>query len=357
MNEKEMLEKQKQVAELMKNLEKNPQEALKKLLELQQIADREMDKESAEYYSVTVAIQESMGDCHMKLKQIPDAEKAYQEGVRKATKLYEADRSQNDYRLGGAYYKLAAFYRALIGCNMMLPKPKELTEPQKKVFQIAEQCYKNAVGCTMDNAKKGSGRHIEFHANCFGELLVLYAAVGDYEHAIPFGKDAVHLSKVLYEKKDDKVYAFRLANQMNGLAAVYMFSKNSQLAMESMEDAVYVLEEHEEEDPVGLGITLARYYISLGSCYCAVEEEKMNAEEAYKKGLDRMEKLNGQSKNRLIDDLIQSYVFVGDYYQREKKTSEANDCYKRAMKLSADMWKVTKNPKYDNLVKNLQSKV
>ena len=357
MNEKELLENQKRVVEIMNKMAKNPQEAAEQLLALQKDVEAVLSPDSQEYCISSMAVCEAYGDCMVRLKKVPDAEKSYQQMVNHAAKFFEFDREKNDYHLGAAYYKLGSFYRTLIGCNVLLPKPKEFTEPQKKVFEVAEQCYKSAIGCTMQNAKKGLLRYVEFHSVCLADLIVFHAAAGDYKTAILCGKDAVRLGKMVYEKKDDKAQAVRLANFMNALAAVYMFSKEPQPAMESLEDAVYVLEEHEKEDETGIGAMLARYYISLGSCYVAIEEEKHQAEEAYKKGLERMVAINDKTNNKMIDDVIQSYMFVADYYAKEQKEFDAKSHYTWAMKLASDMWKVTKNPKYDNLVKHLQSKV
>lgn len=357
MYEKELLENQKRIGEIMKGFVKQPQEALSKLEALQKETEKFSGEGSPEYYSVAAAICEAMGDLYMRIQQPQKAEKSYQEMTLKSVKLYECDKEKYDYRLGGANYKLGMFYRGLCGCQRLLPKPRELNDSQKKIWGIAEKCYKNALACTMQNAKKGVGRYVELHSTCLEALMGLHGAVGNYETAVLLGKDCVRLGKAVYEKLDDRMRGVHLANQMTGLGAIYTFMKNPQLAMECLEDAIYVLEAHEKEDAKGIGAMLARNYISLGSCYSMIEEEKEQAEEFYKKGLDRMNELNDQSGNRMIDDVIQSYVFVGDYYKRVNKEFEAKTHYTWAVKLASDMWRVTKQPKYESLMKQLQAKV
>ena len=357
MNEKELLENQKRVVGIMNHMTKNPQEAVEQLLALQKDVEEVVSSDSQEYCVSSTTLCEALGDCYVRLNKVPEAEKSYQQMVNHAVKFFEFDREKNDYHLGAAYYKLATFYRMLIGCNLLLPKAKALNEAQKNVFDQAEQCYKSAIGCTMQNAKKGSLRHLEFHFICLSDLIAFHGAVGDYKTAILCGKDAVRLGKMVYEKKDNKAQAMRLANAMNGLAAVYMFSKDLVPAMEHLEDAIYVLEEHEKEDEMAIGAMIARYYISLGSAYYGIEEERHQAEEAYQTGLKRLVELNDKSNNKLIDDLIHSYMFVGDYYGKVQKEFEAKAHYTWAMKLASDMSRATKHPKYENLMKHLRTKV
>lgn len=357
MYEKELLNNQIKIGEIMKTGFKQPAETLAKLKDLLKDTEKYSAAESAEYYGVVSTIYEAMGDAYQTMKNVQEAEKAFQEMVRKAVKLYEFDKEKHDFRLGAANYKLGLFYRSLIGCHTLLPKPRELNEAQKKVFEVAEKCFKNAIGYTMPNARKGSGRHVEFHSSCMEALMILHSAVGNYETAVLFGKDSVNLSKAVYDKADDKVRGFRLANQMTALAGVYTFMKNPQLAMESLEDANFVLEAHQNDGDLKSGAMLARNYISLGSCYSAIEEEKENAEEAYKKGLELMVALNDKSDNRMVNDVIQSYIFVGDYYQRADKMSDAKAHYTWAMKLASDMFRVTKQPRYEAIVKQLEARI
>lgn len=356
MYKKELLDNQMKIGQIMKTGMKRPQEALKKLQELLKDTEQYAEGESPEYYGVTSSIYEAMGDLFMGMKNAQEAEKSFQEMVRRAVKMYEIDKEKFDFRIGAANYKLGNFYRTLIGCHMLIPKPRELNEAQKKVFEISEKCLKNAIGYTMPNARKGAVHHVELHGTAMEALMILQASVGNYEMAVRYGKDCVGLSKAVYEKADDKVHGLALANRMTGLAGVYTFMKNPQLAMENLEDAIYVLEAHEKDDPKVQSM-LARNYISVGSCYCAIEEEKENAEEAYKKGLDLMIMLNDQSNNRMVDDVIQSYIFVGDYYKREKKEAQTKAHYTWAMKLASDMFRATKQPKYEMLMKQLQSKI
>ena len=167
----------------------------------------------------------------------------------------------------------------------------------------------------------------------------------------------MNLSKAVYDKADDQVRGFRLANQMTALAGVYTFMRNPQLAMENLEDANFVLEAHQNEGDLKAAAMLARNYISLGSCYSAIEEEEENAEEAYKKGLELMTALNDKSNNRMVDDVIQSYIFVGDYYKKTEKEADATAHYTWAMKLASDMFRVTKQPRYEAIVKQLKTKI
>ena len=357
MSAKQLLENQKSVVGIMKTGFKQPAETLSKLQELLKDTEQYKDAASPEYFTVASTIYEAMGDVYQVMKNPQEAEKAFQEMVKKSLKLYELDKQKHDFRLGAANYKLGLFYRSLIGCHILAPKPRVLNEGQKKVFEIAEQCFKNSIGYTMQNARKGILRYVEFHTSSMEALMILHAAVGNYETSVLIGKDCVRLGKIVYDKKDDQVQGIRLANQMTALAGVYSYMNNPQLSMENLEDANFVLEAHQKAGDLKIGAMLARNYISLGSCYSVLEEEKENAEETYQKGLNLMMELNEQSNNRMVGDVIQSYIFVGDYYMRTNRESDGKLHYTRAEKLASDMYRVTKQKRYEMIMKQLQKKI
>lgn len=325
-----MVEIQKKIVEIVKTSSENPEAAVAKLMELKQ------EGTSPEVYDVAAYVYEAAGDIWMKAKKLGEAEKAYLEMMKMSVKLYESDKEKYDYRLGVAYYKRAVFYRMMLGCVRLDPKPKTLTEHQKKVFELTEGLYKNVIGCTLKKNVPMPLRYAQLHANVMSELLMLYSFVGDYEKAITCGKDGIRLDKAIYEKKDDKAQSFCLANRMNALATVYMFTKNVQLTMETIEDAIFVLEEHEEEDTVTFGVLLARNYLTLGGCYSQMQEEASMAEETYQKGLERMAEVNRQTNNKFIKDLIIAYKFLGNYYKATKREDTAKEYYDWAEKYETE---------------------
>lgn len=350
MTDKELLVLQNELAEAIKGASENPEASVAKLMKLKEKTEGTVTK--AESYIVSAMIYESIGDVWMKVKKPDKAEQSYMEMMKVSLKLYEMDKEKYDFRLGFAYYKRANFYRTMLGCAVLTPTSKTFTEHQKKMFTVAEGLYKNAIACTM--RKQMPMRYVDLHANVMSELSVLYACVGDYEKAIACGKDGVKLDKAIYEKRDDKTQSFRLATRMNSLAAIYTFTKDIQLVMETIEDAIYVLEEHEEEDPIAFGAMLARNYMTLAGSYSQLEEEASKAEETYQIGLKRMIAVNEKSNNKLINDVITSYMMVGDYYKRVKKEESAKAHYCLAMKMASDLFQKTKNPIYENLMKRLQ---
>ncbi len=354
MYEKQLFVIQKKVTETVKEAAKDPEAAVERLMQLQKETESFATDSSPEFYNAAATIQEAAGDIWMRAKNPVKAEKSYKEMVRLSMKLNELDRSKFNYRLGFSYYKLASFYRAIIHCAAIYPTPKTLSEKDEKIFRITEGLYKNAVACTMENAKKGQIRYVDLHAACMSEVMVLYAAVGNYQSAISCGREGIQLDKAIYEKLDDKAHSFRLASRMSALSAVYTIVKNVQLAMETLEDAIFVLEEHEQEDPVLFGTMLARCYLNLGNCYSQQKEEADNAEATYRKGLDHIIEANKKADNRFCNDVITSYMMLGDYYRRTKNEDAAKAHYRWAMKLASDQFAKTKNPVYENMMKRLR---
>lgn len=354
MYEKELMEIQKRISETVKDSSQDPDGAAAKLEELQKEAEQLVSADSPEHYSTRAMFAAAKGDVYVGAKRPADAEKAYAEMMKASEQLYQLDKEKYDYQLGFSNYKFASFYRMFLQCTEFKAEPKVLNEQQQRLFSVTERLYKNAVACTMPNARKGMPRHVELHALCMSEMMVAYAAVGNYASAAACGKDCVNLDKAIYEKKDDKVHSFRLANHMNTLAAIYTIMKNTELTMEMMEDSIFVLEEHVEEDPVSFGYMLARNYLTLAGCYTQIEDEKQNADDAFKKGLQYMEDVNQKTDNRLVDELINNYMMVGDYYRKTNREINAKTYDVWAMKLASDRFKETKDMKYDRIMKTLK---
>lgn len=354
MNEKELLEIQKRIGDIVKESAKDPDAAIAALDGIRTEAAGAVEENSSEYYSVSIAVCEAKGDVFARNKKMAEAEKCYIEMIQNAEKMYQLDKEKYDYRLGYANFKRASFYRMILQCADLKNSPKVLNDQQQKLYTVTEGLYKNAIACTMANARKGMLRHAELHAVAMHELAVLYGAVGNYANAIACGKDGINIDKAIYEKKDDKVHCFRLANRMNTLAAIYTLMKNTQLTMEMIEDSIFVLGEHVEEDPVNLGYMLARNYLTVGGCYTQIEEEKENADEALKKGIKYLEDVNVRTENRMADELLNAYMMVGDHFRKKGNEMTAKSYYVWAMKVASDRFKETKDERYDKIMTNLK---
>lgn len=353
MYEKEQQDMQKKIFEIVKSSQTDIQGAVDKLQNLKKEAEGIFVAESLELYNVTATIYEAIGDIYRKAKNPVEAEKSYREMMKYSSKLYTADKEKYDYRQGISHYKFASLYRVGIQCNVLGGKPKQLNELQKKVFGLAEAYYKNVLTCIVDQAKKGNLRYVELHSTVMNELSVMYACIGNYEKAIEVGKNGITVDRTIYDKHDDKVHGLRLAGRMNALAAIYAYAKNSQAASEMLEDANYVLERHEEEEPVAAGIMLGRNYLNLGGCYTLIEEEKENAEETFLMGLNKVLELNEKVKGGFAEDVLLAQMLVGDFYKKVEKEETAKEHYQKAKEKAEFLYKHTKNPKYEAILKRL----
>lgn len=353
MYEKEQKELQTRIMEIVKAAQKDGQKAVEELKSLKQEAEGMMEAESQELCNVTATIYEAIGDVYRKAKNPVEAEKSYREMMQYSSKLYTADKEKYDYRHAISHYKFASLYRVGLQCNVLSAKPKELNDVQKKVFGITEAYYKNVLTCIMEKAKKGSLRYVELHSTVMSELSVMYACVGNYEKAIEVGKNGIAVDRTIYDKQDDKIHGMRLAGRMNMLAAIYAHAKNSKATAELLEDANYVLERHEEEEPIAVGIMLARNYLNLGGCYTSIEEEKENAEETLLTGLQKILEINEKIKGGVSDDVLLAQMLVGDYYKKEKKEEKAKEHYQHAREKAEFLYKHTKNPKYEAILKKI----
>lgn len=353
MYEKELQTIQKRILEIVKSAQVDIQGAVDKLQELKQEAENIMEADSLELYNVIATIYEATGDIYRKAKKPVEAEKSYQEMMKYSSKLYTADKEKYDYRQAISHYKFASLYRVGIQCNMLVPKQKQLNDLQKKVFGITEAYYKNVLTCIMEKAKKGSLRYVELHSTVMSELSVMYACVGNYDKAIEVGKNGIAVDRTIYDKQDDKVHGLRLAGRMNSLGAIYSYAKNTQAASEMLEDANFVLERHEKEEPISAGIMLGRNLLNLGGCYNLLTEEKENAEATFLAGLRKILELNDKIKGGLSEDVLLAQMLVGDYYKKEGKEKTAQEHYAHAKEKAEFLYKHTKNPKYEAILKKI----
>lgn len=351
MYKKEFQELHKKIEETVKT-GGNPEETIAKLEDILSEA-AQMDSEGADYQIFTSFIQEAIGDVWLRAKKPDTAEKFYIEMTKYAKKAYDMDKEAYDYRLGMASCKRASFYRAALGCAVLSMKPKTLDEQQKKLFEITEGLYKNALACTMDKVRKGQLRYVELHARVLSEMAILHASVGNYQSAISCASDGVGLDKAIYEKMDDRQHAYHLAGRMSLMATIAGMKKEHQTAMETLEDAVFVLEEHVQEDPVNLGLMLGKNYLSLGGLYFSIPAEKEKAENAYLTGLKFMKEANEKAGDRLINDFMTSNMIVGDYYSRCGRKTEAKNYYVWSFEKAKELYQETRKPIYESMMKRL----
>lgn len=344
---------EKEISMIVKETGQSPKETVEKLLNLKKELEKSVSDTNPVFHDTAAMIYEAVGDVWNSARKGAEAEKAYITMLEHSVKLYEMDKERFSYRLGFSYYKRAHFYQVMLQLNIPLPTPRELDEQGQKLFGVIETFYKNAIACTMSVTKKGTLRYVELQSLVLSQMALLYASVGRYEEAIRHGKDGIQLEKAIYEKLDDKAHSFRLGHRMNAMASIYSIVKKPELAAEMLEDGIFVLEEHEAEDAVTFGVILCRCYINLGGCYSQSEENSSLVEEAFQKGLQYILDVNEKTGNRQVNDVITSYMIVGDYYKKVKNEESAKMYYRLALKRASELWEKTKLPAYEKIVKRL----
>jgi len=291
----------------------------------------------------------------MKMKPV-EAERFLKEKVKEAAAAFEQDKEKNDLQLGAAFYNLAKLYASLTHCNRLQIKPVQLDERGEKMWKAAEMLFNDAIHCTLANGKAGKAIYVDFHSTCMYDMLIFYAAVGKYEEAIRHGENGIRLEKAIYEKFDDAKHSYRLAERMSALAAVFTANNQLEAAMELLEDAIFALEEHEEEERVNLGIMVGRSYISLASTYERIPEEAENAENTYRKGYAKIEEVYEMSENRFVEDMVHANILIGEFFKR-KNSPESKEYFKEALKLAQTFKEKTGNAKFDYIIAKLKVQV
>ena len=285
-----------------------------------------------------------------------EAEKFLKEKIKEAIEAYNQDKEKNDLQLGVAFYNLAKLYASLIKCNRLQIKPLQLEEQGQKMWKAAEQLLNDAIGCTLANGKAGKAIYVDFHSTCMYEMLIFYAAVGKYEEATRHGENGIRLEKAIYEKFDDAKHSCRLAERMSALAAVYTANNQIESAMELLEDAIFALEEHEEDDKQNLESMVGRSYISLASTYERIPEEAGQVESTYRKGYAKIEEAYEMSQGKYIDDIVHANIMMGEFFKR-KNSPESKEYFKEALKLAQEFKEKTGNAKFDYMIAKLKVQV
>ncbi len=356
MYEQELTNMRLKIQEAVKKIATEPETALQELEDIKAETEAAFPAEGAEWYAILATVQEHMGNASLKLKKNVDAEKHFKEMVKLSTKLYEIDKEKYDFRLGTAFHRLAKFYTTLIQCDRLQIKPVVLDERKEKIFKTCEMLFHDAITSTLKNGRSGKGMYVDFHAGCMMDTMMFYAAVGKYEEALKHGKNGIALEKAIYEKFDDKEHSLRIGERMTALAAVYTANNDLQSAMETLEDAIFALEEHEAEDPAKFGLMLGRSYLTLAGTYERIPEEAQQAEATYLKGYAKLEEVQERSKKIFLDDMISANVLLGEFYKK-KERPEAKLYFQEALKLAQAFKDQTKNARYDYLIAKLRVQV
>ena len=307
-------------------------------------------------YKEQIKICVHEADVAIKEKRWTDAEKLLKETVQYAIKMYDADKENNDLQLGAAFHRLGKFYSMLIHCDRMPVKPITLDEKGQNLFKACEGLFGDAIKCTLQNGRKGKAVYVDFHSLCMHDLLILYFAVGRYEDAIKHGTNGIQLEKAIYEKFDDAPHALRLAERMTSLATSYALHKDVVKAMEHLEDSIFVLEEHEKDDPIRFGLTLGRSYLTLAGNYERQPEEAAQAEETYLKGYAKLEEADELSEGKFSEDMITANLVLGEFYKRKEKP-QSKIYFKEALRLAEAYKEKNQNAKYDYLIAKLKVQV
>ncbi|MGI6009982.1 MAG: tetratricopeptide repeat protein [Ruminococcus sp.] len=322
MDEKTVKDLQQEIAGVLKGKGK-PEEKLSALDAIEKKCMELIPEGDPSRERLMMVLCETTGNLYVTLKNPAEAEKRYRTMLQKGAALYQKDKKAYDLLFAQANLRMGVFYKGLIKIQTVDARPRKLNETQKKVYDISDKFFRNAVGVCLDKIKAGHLHGVELQGKCMENLMVLKGAVGEYEEAVKIGEQLIKLGKSIFQATDDAPHALELAQWMSILSTIYMFQKEYVKAMEMLEDCIYVLEDKESAAPMVFGLRLASSSINLGNARYLVPEEEENAEEAYQRGIQLYEKLNREHPGRFEKDLKQACIIVGNYYQKKGEAEKA----------------------------------
>ena len=332
-------------------LKKNTIDKLQNLLDK---TKKQTDTKSAFYFEFSSTIWEAMGDTYMAINKQLDAEKAYRSMLALSMKLYEMDQNK-DYRYAYSSYKLASYYRVMMGCTKVEEKPKKFNEMQSKVFEIASSLYMNAISSTMAHAKMGIVAYAKLHSNAMSELALLYSGIGNYDKACFYGVDGINVTRSIYKTLNSKDEMYLLINRINTLATLFKLNHKEEKTIEYLKESIELAKTRIKEDPVVLKMMIGKCMITLGSVYAYLKDFK-NADDNMEQGLEYIAQANKDSGYRMKDELIKGYIKVGNHYHYSEREFLAKGYYNTALQKASLAYEETKENIYLNLMNDLTKK-
>ncbi|MBQ5781942.1 MAG: hypothetical protein IIV99_00965 [Oscillospiraceae bacterium] len=299
-------------------------------------------------------ISEALGDVCMHYRLVTDAEKHYINMVTHSAAAYEIDREKHSYRHGFCFYRRACFYRTMLGIVSVFTKPMELTEQQKKVFELASIMYKSAIGVTYTKDTGIPLLTAQLHGKCMHDLLLLHCAAGDYNLAAAFGKDGINIDSLVYGQTPDGKTAERYARHLSALASVYMVLKENLLAADTAMDAAQIFLKHSEHNPSQMLLQRSKSLTLAARCYGFVSEKAHLCEQLYKDALRAVTDANDAAGGKLAQDVIILYMLTGDFYNRKRKHVMAVEHYRWAYNVALDALNRTGEQRFAQYVDRLR---
>lgn len=305
-------------------------------------------------HSAMSYVSEALGDVCMQHHLVTDAEKHYINMVTHSAAAYDADREKHRYRHGFCFYRRACFYRTMLGIISVFPKPKEFTEQQKKVFELAAIMYKSAIGVTYVQQTGISLLTAELHGKCMHDLLLLYCAAGDHGMAISFGKDGINIDRLVYGQTSDAKTGERFARHLSALATVYMAAKENLLAADIAMEAAQLFEKHSDTNTARMLLHRSKSLTLAARCYNLVSDKAHLSGQLYKDALRAVTDANEAARGNLAQDVVILYMLVGDYYNRIRKHVTAVEHYRWAYNVAADAFNRTKDKRFLQYIDRLR---
>ena len=312
-----------EIAEIIKSKDE-PDKKLTALGEVKERMELLLSKETTEQKRLMTVICEVSGNQYVLAKKFAEAEKQYRLMLQYSAQLYKKDQTRFDLLLAQANLRMGVFYKDLLKISAILPRPVTLNEKQKPVYDMCIKLFQNAVQAAINKVKAGNQAAVELQTKAMNHLMMLRAAIGEYQEAEKIGVQLVKVGKALFQVTDDAPHALELAQWMVNLATVYTIQKNFVKAMEMHEDCIYVLEDKEKENPQIFDLRLASEYINLGNVCTAIPEEEKQVPEYYDKGTALFRKLNQDYQNRYEKEEKQICGIVGNYYRKKGQEEKAN---------------------------------
>lgn len=277
-----------------------------------------------------------LADCYNGLGTLLNQLYCYQESVYNFKKAIECIEFLPDTKDKSNLRKLSIYYTNLALAQDGLKNFKESETNYSKAIEIEESLY-----LTEDKLAHGSDLAIVY--NNFGFSLNIRK---DYKRAEEYYNKAIALEKELINE-NPFAYEYLLATTYVNMSILLRINGETQKSEDLVTKAISIFERLPEENIKAYRNELALSYYSLGENY-SDSGKYDKAEVKYKQAILIWEQLTEEKVPVFKDKLLEGYLSLGILLsRREKGFKQAEESYKKAIKIAQFMTEQNHNKVFD----------
>ncbi len=220
-------------------------------------------------------------------------------------------------------------------------------------IHTAEEAYLKSLSFIDELEKSEGDTHLEYRANLFGNLGVIYRDQGRLDLAEQYQMESLHLTRQL-QAADTVLWLEHLAMNHSNLAEVYRFQGDYTLAFEQHDKALKIRRDLAKESPLRFDGQVAKSLNSLGVTLRLLGRLK-EGEEALKEGEEIWTRLQRLDEGRFALGLSMNQNALGNLYMQQGSYEASEAAHQKAIQIRRDLAEMNPSPFLTDLVRSLNN--